>query len=238
MGKKRFRWEPITEERKAYLLAKRADKKSLAESHPGLAQEWVHALDFDGNIDESKSPSTVTRGSIYKVLWQKECKPGLVHKWVTEIHCRANIGTGCPFCKKSIMEQKMLKTLQSLRHELGIDMIQHGVFVKRHNLYPDFFLILKNGKSCVIEMDGQQHFRPVSFGSKKDPMVMFQEVKDRDHSKNAVCKHEGWYMMRIDYTVDNNDYETLVRQFIENVKTENEWFMTCHGPHYDSNKVV
>lgn len=236
MSKKRYRWDPMTEERKKRLLEKRANKKSLLESHPSLAKEWVHAFDFNGNIDETKSPSSVTRGSIFKVLWRKQCNQNAIHEWVAEIHNRATIGTGCPYCKKSTMESEMLNVLKSLSEELDIKLIQQGPYLKKYHVYPDFLLTLSNNKRCIIEMDGQQHFRPVTFGSKKDPNMMLKETQNRDHRKNYACCQENISIMRVDCTINLNDYSTFVKEFINIVNTSDQWIMICHGKHYD-NKV-
>lgn len=233
MGKKRFRWDPMTDERRSYLLAKRANRKPLAESHPELAKEWVYALDFNGEVDDSKTPLTITRGSIYKVLWRKECNPGIIHEWVADIISRAVSQTGCPRCRKSIMEKNMSETLETLRNELHIKEIRHGHYVRSYQCYPDFLLILDNGKFCVIEMDGQQHFYPVSFGSKENLNDIFEMVKKRDARKNAACEKEDWCIMRINYTVDISDYKKLLCEFIRKVNHSEKWFMICHGLDYN-----
>lgn len=233
MGKKRV---PMSDERRAYLLDKRANRKPLSKSHPHLSQEWCHALDVNGEIDESKSPDKQTRGSLYKVLWRKECKPGVFHEWVASIHSRAVKNTGCPRCKTSVMEKNMLKTLKKLQKELQVKEIKHGCYVKPYQCYPDFFLTLDNGKSCVIEMDGKQHFYPVSFGSKQDPQIMLEDVQRLDMKKNEACEREGWNLMRINYTINISQYEVLVKNFIIQVNETDKWVMICHGSDYSCNE--
>ena len=60
-----------------------SSKRSLAETHPGLAQE------ADG-----WDPSLVSAGSTRKLAWR--CPKG--HVWVTAVSTRAKNGSGCPYC--------------------------------------------------------------------------------------------------------------------------------------------
>lgn len=60
-------------------------KKSVAETHPHLIDEW----------DDERDPSTVTFGSDYKAKWKCR-KHG--HSWSTQVKKRAIRNYGCPYC--------------------------------------------------------------------------------------------------------------------------------------------
>ena len=66
----------------------RKDKKSLAETHPEIAQQWHPTLNGD------LTPEDVTPGSNKKVWWK--CDKGDDHEWVASIYSRKN--SGCTIC--------------------------------------------------------------------------------------------------------------------------------------------
>jgi len=66
----------------------RKDKKSLAETHPGLAKQWHPSLNGD------LAPLDVTTGSVKKVWWK--CEKGDDHVWKTTVVSRRE--RDCPFC--------------------------------------------------------------------------------------------------------------------------------------------
>ena len=65
-------------------------KKSLAETHPELINEW------HPNRNGSLSPENFTAGSHKKIVWK--CPKGDDHIWTASINKRAQRGDGCPAC--------------------------------------------------------------------------------------------------------------------------------------------
>lgn len=74
----------------------RKDKKSLAETHPEIAQQWHSTKNGD------LTPSDVTYGSDKKVWWK--CPKGDDHEWISSVQKRTS-GRKCPVCsnKKAVL---------------------------------------------------------------------------------------------------------------------------------------
>lgn len=120
-------------------------------------------------------------------------------------------GSGCPICKSSKGEVKILKFLSKNNLKFKT---QHKFEKCKNNktnkfLKFDFYLIDYN---LCIEFDGEQHFRPV-FGAwhknKKLATNSFIENKYRDEIKNDFCKNYNIKLLRIPYTQFNNIEEIL-----------------------------
>ena len=61
----------------------------------------------------------------------------------------------------------------------------------------------------MIEYDGLQHFRPVGiFGGEK----AFQQNKLRDELKTLYCRNNNIRIIRIPYTMKNNDVESFIKK--------------------------
>ena len=66
------------------------NKKSLAETHPEIAQQWHPTLNGD------LTPNDITKGSIKRIWWK--CDKGDDHEWETSPNNRTNSKTKCPIC--------------------------------------------------------------------------------------------------------------------------------------------
>lgn len=102
---------------------------------------------------------------------------------------------GCPNCKRSLGELKILKYLK----QNNIDYIQQKYFNdlvsgKKRYLFFDFFLPNRN---ICIEYDGQQHFIPLQrFGG----LESYQKLKEYDLMKDKYCEDKNINLIRIPYT--------------------------------------
>lgn len=80
----------------------------------------------------------------------------------------------------------------------------------------DFYLPKYN--TC-IEVDGEQHYRPVNFGGISDEKAKeyFKIVKKHDNMKNNYCKLNNINLIRIPYWEFNNndDYKTILTNNIK-----------------------
>jgi very-short-patch-repair endonuclease len=64
----------------------------------------------------------------------------------------------------------------------------------------DFLVYKDNGVIYFIEYDGEQHFKPVKqWGGEAG----FKERQARDEEKNQWCEKNGYELIRIPYTVQN-----------------------------------
>lgn len=111
-------------------------------------------------------------------------------------------GAGCPKCKTSKGEQKVINYLD----ENKINYIYQHKFSdclssKEKLLIFDFFLPEHN---LCIEYDGKQHYQPIDyFGG--DEMLAYQQLHDK--IKNNYCKQNNIKLLRIPYAkIDHIEY--------------------------------
>ena len=108
-------------------------------------------------------------------------------------------GAGCPSCKRSKGEQQLEQLLQE--HQITyVPQHQYNDCISTlsgKRLRFDFFLPLQN---ILIEIDGQQHFYPVSFGStSRSEDEMFERVRMHDSIKNKYAQDNNILLIRIPY---------------------------------------
>lgn len=118
-------------------------------------------------------------------------------------------GSGCPRCNQSKGERTIEKKLQ----DRNIEYIPQYKFsdCKRQTYLPfDFYL--PNHNIC-IEFDGQQHFKPVTFGSCSNEKAIneFNKTKERDAIKTQYCIDNNITLIRIPYW-DFNNIDRILEQ--------------------------
>lgn len=99
---------------------------------------------------------------------------------------------GCPVCKLSKGELKILKFLENN----NIKYIKEKRFKDckfKRPLPFDFYLLDYN---ICIEYDGKQHFKPVDYFGGYDK---FKLLKYKDSIKNSYCKNNNIFLLRIPY---------------------------------------
>ena len=106
------------------------NKKTLAETHPHLINEWVECENPD------ITPFNCTSGSKLKVKWK--CSNG--HEWSARIQHRAK-GSGCIYCsgQRAITGENDLVTLNP-------ELARQCDYDKNGNLRPENFKIQSNQK--------------------------------------------------------------------------------------------
>lgn len=76
----------------------------------------------------------------------------------------------------------------------------------------DFYLPKYN---MCIEVDGEQHFKPVPFGGANVAQSNFEKVKKSDKIKTTFCKEHNIYLLRISYKdFRTNKYITTLKNNI------------------------
>lgn len=121
------------------------------------------------------------------------------------------LGTGCPRCKRSILEEKSALYMD----KLGIKYIHHA---DRENFewlglqHLDFYLPDYN---VAIECQGIQHFEPIDFAGKgkKWAKEKFERTLFLDEMKRKKCEENGVILKYISY---NDDISEKIEQFIKN----------------------
>lgn len=112
----------------------------------------------------------------------------------------------CPVCDESKGERIIRKHLE----KNNIDFIQEYRFEGCKYKLPlpfDFYIPSKN---LIIEFDGEQHYKPISyFGGKKT----FRSTQIRDKIKNDYCKENNINLLRIPYYELSNVEDILDKEF-------------------------
>ena len=109
-----------------------------------------------------------------------------------------NNKTGCPFCDESKGESMLSIILK----KNGYNFEREKKFSKTGQLRFDFYL--ESPLKTCIEYDGEQHYKPIFWGSKLDTKEKaqnrFEQVKRYDEIKNQYCKDNNIWLIRVPYT--------------------------------------
>lgn len=112
-------------------------------------------------------------------------------------------GNGCPKCRISMMENKMIKELENKKidfiYEYRPPFLNNG---KSHQSI-DFYLLDYN---IGIECQGKQHFMPVDFANKgiEWANTLYKNNIKRDKIKKELCNKNGIKIFYINYNEDIN----------------------------------
>lgn len=119
--------------------------------------------------------------------------------------------SGCPHCYKSKGEMAISKVLDDLKIDYEE---QYKIKECKHKLpLPFDFAIFSNKQlECLIEFDGEQHFKP-RFG--KDNFVI---TRRNDKIKDDYCEANGINLIRIPYTEIKN-IPKIIPKIIEETMT-------------------
>lgn len=160
---------------------------SLGVANPELAKEWH--LTKNKNL----TPFDVINGGNTKYWWI--CNENVNHEWKASV-CRRNQGSGCPKCRLSWGEKKIAKYLDKCNIVYTPQFIFENM--KRRLRY-DFGVF--NKRVCVIEYNGQQHYYPMNFGSKKEgyDLKKLQGNQERDKIKIDYCRDNNIELLIIPF---------------------------------------
>jgi len=117
-------------------------------------------------------------------------------------------GLGCPDCKHK--NQGKVKEFLIKHFKDWIIISNKKIWDKYgecgHRRHCDFWLE-KNGIKIMIEYDGQQHFRPVSFGCRDSVKVAnkFKHTQLKDKLDAKFCKENNIILHRIRYDEDKEE---------------------------------
>jgi hypothetical protein len=176
----------------------------LATTHPEVAAQW------QTNRNGSLTPHDVVAGSDRRVWWK--CPKVADHEWFVGIDQSTGPKTsyGCPRCGLSKGETAVAGYLsqRTIPHLLEWGQGRGGL---PRRLRFDF-AVNRNGQFWLIEYHGEQHYRPVDFGSKrKTPTRQFVDAIRRDDVKEKWCRTRKknllvipyWDFERIDAILDD-----------------------------------
>jgi len=122
-------------------------------------------------------------------------------------------GRGCPTCKSSKGEIKILTVLKLLN--LNYKKEQKFNKCKNIKLLPFDYIVTIKDKILLIEYDGEPHFKLVKYfmGGENG----FLNRKRRDRIKNIFCLETNKLLLRISY-LEYNDIEKWIKFGIEKLK--------------------
>lgn len=174
----------------------------LATTHPELAKQW------HPTSNNNLTPFDLTYGSGVKVYWI--CSKN--HTWNATLSDRTVKNAGCPTCSESKGEQAISVVLDGFkilyRRQFKFDTCKY----KRH--LPFDFMIKVGDKPKLIECHGEQHYRPVGFGSSKSKALsQFELITIRDDIKRNWCLKNSVRLLEIPYWEFANIKE-IVKNFI------------------------
>ena len=144
--------------------------------------------------------------------WLWECQCGLCNQIFVALPAKIMNGhiTSCGCRRQSSREQLIRDELRSL----GVKFTEQYSFcdcVYKHPLLFDFAVFVDGKLYCLIEYDGKQHFQPIShFGGKEE----FAISKLRDNIKNEYCKYHNIRLIRMPYTLSDEEIKTKLRDII------------------------
>lgn len=116
----------------------------------------------------------------------------------------------CAYCSKSksANEQIIENWLKANGINYEMQYKFNDCFYKGKLLF-DFYLKEYN---IAIEVDGEQHYRPVMFsGNIEKSKEQYEEIKIRDKIKNDYCKNNNIKLIRISYKeINNKKYKNIL----------------------------
>jgi len=211
--KKEHEWDASVHNRAGgngcpYCSGKRVcEDNCLLTINPEIAKEWHPTK--NGKLQ----PSDVTYGSEKRVWWR--CKLKKEHEWCAVVHSRTG-GKGCPYCKKSIGEERIAEILRSL----GLNFKRQVNFKScrsKRCLPFDFLVKIEDEKGFLIEFQGKHHYLPIKRSScwlDEGAKKHFLGVKKRDNIKTGWAKNKGVVLLIIPYW-DFKNIDRILKDFLE-----------------------
>lgn len=137
-----------------------------------------------------------------RIIWHCKCDCG--NECDVDVSSLTSGHTqSCGCYHKSLREQY----IESLLTDNGFTYVPQHTFDDCKNVFPlpfDFYLPDYN---ICIEYDGQQHFRPVDLFGGEDA---FQKRRINDNIKTQYCINHNIQLIRIPYTISDNDIENII----------------------------
>ena len=125
-------------------------------------------------------------------------------------------GSGCPKCGITKGEKRVAQYLDNI----GIDYTYNKTYFNDlvgtggGLMRPDFLI---PSLKIWIEYDGEQHFKPKDFSSKKtdqEVQEQFKQVQQHDQIKNQYAEQHNWTLIRIPYW-DYDNIEKILDSYLK-----------------------
>lgn len=130
-------------------------------------------------------------------------------------------GTGCPRCKRSILEEKTANVLNDMFITYN-DHVNKATFHWLKNQHLDFYLPEYN---VAIECQGIQHFEPIDYAGKgkKWAARKLYTTKELDKIKFKRCKDN---FVNLEYINYNDNVEKRINEIIDKYKNKEKEIKT------------
>lgn len=132
------------------------------------------------------------------------CLAGLRHPNYMQSHNNHSKGEGCPVCLESKGEKFIAKTLDALGLPYAREVKMDGCVGKRPLAF-DFFLPFQR---TLVEYQGEQHYKPVSFWGGVEKLHM---VRNNDEIKRRWAKKNNHKLIEIPHYRKNLDAVLISR---------------------------
>lgn len=159
-------------------------KKSLAETHPDIAEQWHPTKNGD------LTPYDVAGGTNKKIWWK--CDKGDDHEWITSASGRSG-KRGCPYCSLTPQsKQELTITFELIKLFKNIDPRGFKVYLEGRFRAIDIFIPLLN---LCVEFDGS---------------YWHKGKRELDKIKSEMLLQEGFKLIRVREEPLKKIYETDV----------------------------
>ena len=149
--------------------------------------------------------------------WLWKCRCGVCGNEFITLPAKVNLGyvTSCGCASKSSSE----RYIKNLLEELNIKFVEQYSFKDCKDIYSlkfDFAIFKNNMLLYLIEYDGEQHFRPIEwFGGVEN----FKKQQRRDSIKNNYCQLHNIPLLRLPYTLSNEEIQQQIYEYHLSVTT-------------------
>ena len=139
-------------------------------------------------------------------------------------------GHRCTSCNETKGEAEVRKVLSKYKFNFSKQYRFSDCRGKKYPLPFDFAIFKDDKLICLIEYDGEQHFKPVNFKGidNSSSLKAFEKCKHNDNIKNEYCKKNNIKLIRIPY-FRFDDIENII---IDNMgipsEADKETFGTCN----------
>lgn len=123
-------------------------------------------------------------------------------------------GQRCPYCNGSGGEKIISKYLDenniAYKKEYSFNDLRDKNYLRF-----DFAIFVNEELYCLIEFDGEQHFKPKNWGgcNKEEAIEKFEDLKYKDKLKDEYCKENNIKLYRVHYT-QVNDIDEILKKII------------------------
>ena len=202
---------------KTKIVAK-ADLLSGSSKSCGCLQKEItgkaNQVDHTGQISEYGVRIIKQAFQNKRGVWVWECECGLCKEHFYEIPARVMNGhiRHCPQCTSRSSTEDCI---ENILKENGIKYKREKRFSDCRNIYPlPFdFAILNKDKSikCLLEYDGQQHYKPIDFFGGEEAFVI---RKNNDSIKDKYCKDNNIPLIRLPYYLSVDEIKSTIINII------------------------